>query len=382
MRTLIDLIKAPEGRQFLESNGVLVAQEAYKAKLKPPVNSAMTSALGLDVNKMLICSGQQLYVDYRQSVLSKISALQDLEKDTDLSVFFLWVDTDRSGSDSLMTKFAWPTSSKKGAIGIAPSKTQDIELRFVELDPMQLRRAIDKLGTHLRQSEVNRNGAKLRYQQLRTRFVDEESGTLSHFNHQITNILLNDQFGFSPHSVVASEIIKNEFVKREINLLLNNINDVIKVCNETIDLLLEKEIDPQLRHRREDYLPLFYSCDRDDQRFRLHHIIEGDAHFAIGACGSRHIHKFYLGSDTLSIDSLAQTERWSPDVFLPGLLNDMVSGFVAGRSSALYLIVLNAVLRQVLGKSPVPVLVPESLAVENNTPEQIDSLLYSYFNAG
>jgi len=238
------------------------------------------------------------------------------------------------------------------------------------------------LGTHLRQSEVNRNGAKLRYQQLRTRFVDEESGTLSHFNHQITNILLNDQFGFSPHSVVASEIIKNEFVKREINLLLNNINDVIKVCNETIDLLLEKEIDPQLRHRREDYLPLFYSCDRDDQRFRLHHIIEGDAHFAIGACGSRHIHKFYLGSDTLSIDSLAQTERWSPDVFLPGLLNDMVSGFVAGRSSALYLIVLNAVLRQVLGKSPVPVLVPESLAVENNTPEQIDSLLYSYFNAG
>jgi hypothetical protein len=126
---------------------------------------------------------------------------------------------------------------------------------------------------------------------------------------------------------------------------------------------------------------LFYSCDQDDLRFRLHHIIEGDEHIAIGACGSQHIHKFYLGKDTLSIDSLAQTGRWSPDVFLPGFFNDMVSGFVAGRSSAIYLIVLNAVLRQVLGKSPVPVLVPESLAEPNNSPDQIDSLIYSYFNA-
>jgi len=382
MLTLKDLIKVPEGQQFLESNGVLVSQEAFKAKLKPPANSALASALGVDDNKKLICSGQQLYIDYRQSVLNKIFTLCDLDKDTDLSVFFLWVDTDRSGSDSLMTKFAWPTNSKKGAIGIAPSKTKDIELRFVELDPMQLRRAIDKLGTHLRQSGVTRNGAKLRYKEMRAWFVDEELGTLSHFNHQITNLILNDQFGFSQYSVIASEIIKNESVTHEINLLLNNLNDVIKVCNETINLLVKKGINPQLRPRREDYLPLFYSCDKDDQRFRLHHIIEGDAHFAIGACGSRHVHKFYLGSDTLSIDSLAETDRWSPDVFLPGLLNDMVSGFVAGRSSALYLIVLNAVLRQVLGKAPVPVLVPESLAEENNPPDQIDSLLYSYFNAG
>ncbi len=164
-------------------------------------------------------------------------------------------------------------------------------------------------------------------------------------------------------------------------MLLNNITDVIRVFNETIDSLVEKGINPQVKPRKEDYLPLFYSCDQDDQRFRLHHIIEGYEHFAIGACSSQHIHKFYLGEDALSIDSLVQTGRWSPDVFLPGFFNDMVSGFVAGRSSAIYLIVLNAVLRQVLGKSPVPVLVPEGLSEPNNSPDQIDSLIYSYFNA-
>jgi hypothetical protein len=381
MLTLTDLINAPEGQEFLESNGVLVSQEEYKARLKPPANSALASTLGLEDNKKLICSGQQLYVDYRQSVLSKVSTVRDLEEDSDLSAFFLWVDTDRSGSDSLITKFAWPTNSKKGPVSIAPSRTQDIELRFVELDPAQLRRAIDKLGTHLRQSGVIRKGAKLKYQQLRAKFVDGKIGTLSHFNHQITNILLNDRIGFSPRSVITSEIINNEFVIREINSLLNNLSDVIRVFNETIDSLVEKGIEPQVKPRKEDYLPLFYSCDQDDQRFRLHHIIEGSEHIAIGACGSRHIHKFYLGNGTLSIDSLVQTGRWSPDVFLPGFFNDMVSGFVAGRSSAIYLIVLNAVLKQVLGKSPVPVLVPESLAEPINSPDQIDSLIYSYFNA-
>ncbi len=381
MLTLIDLINTPAGQEFLESNGVLVSQEAYKARLEPPANSALASAMGLDNNKKLVCSGQQLYVDYRQSVLSKVSTVRDLEQDSDLITFFLWIDTDRSGSDSLITKFAWPTNSKKGPVSIAPSRTRDIELRFVELDPAQLRRAIDKLGTHLRQSKVNRKGAKQKYQQLRAKFIDEEINTLSHFNHQITNILFNDHFDFSPRSIITSEIINSEFVIHEINLLLNNITDVIRVFNETVDSLVEKGIDPQVKPRKEDYLPLFYSCDQDDQRFRLYHIMEGDAHFAIGACSSQHIHKFYLGEDILSIDSLVQTGRWSPDVFLPGFFNDMVSGFVAGRSSALYLIVLNAVLRQVLGKSPVPVLVPESLAEPNNSPEQIDSLIYSYFNA-
>jgi hypothetical protein len=82
---------------------------------------------------------------------------------------------------------------------------------------------------------------------------------------------------------------------------------------------------------------------------------------------------------TLSIAEIAETDRWSPDVCFPIFFNDLVSGFVAGKSSAIYLIVLNDVLRQVLDKTPVPILVPKSLGANGSEPPQIDSLIYRYF---
>jgi hypothetical protein len=83
--------------------------------------------------------------------------------------------------------------------------------------------------------------------------------------------------------------------------------------------------------------------------------------------------------DVLSIAEIAQTDRWSPDVCFPIFFNDLVSGFVAGKSSAIYLIILNAVLHEVLDKKPVPILVPESLRRIGSDATQIDSLLYRYF---
>ena len=65
---------------------------------------------------------------------------------------------------------------------------------------------------------------------------------------------------------------------------------------------------------------------------------------------------------------------------MPAFFNDFVSGYVAGKSSALYLLIINDVLQRVLGKTPVPILVPESLGQSNTTPDQVDSLLFSYFN--
>jgi hypothetical protein len=86
-----------------------------------------------------------------------------------------------------------------------------------------------------------------------------------------------------------------------------------------------------------------------------------------------------LGKDTLSIAEIAQTNRWSPDVCFPVFFNDLVSGFVAGKSSAIYLMILNEVLNKVLDKNPVPILVPESLRLNGNESDQIDSLIYRYF---
>lgn len=380
MRTLNELLNSPDGLRFLESKGVFVAQQEFREQLKTPAKPNLVDMLGLQDTK-LICSGQQLYIDYRQSVLSKIQTLHDFEHASDLFPFFLWMDTDRSGSDSLITKFAWPTSNKKGLIGIAPPGTKDIESRFVSLDESHLRSAMDKLVTHLLKSGEKRKAAKLKYKQLRAIFVRENPGVLSDFNHQVTYFLLNNHLGFSPYSVIISEVLNRGIVTDEVNLYINNLAGIVRVFNESVQSLIEQGIDPQVKPLHENYFPLFYSCEHDHQRLRLVHNIDGDDHYAVGACKHGHDYKFHLGTKHLSIAEIAQTNRWSPDVCMPAFFNDLVSGFVAGKSSTLYLIVINAVLRQVLDKSPVPILVPESLGQQERVPDPLDSLLYEYFNA-
>ena len=201
MQTLADLMSSPQGQQWLASKGVFTSHHQFRESLMVPVQPDLAVALGVN-GKKLICSGQQLYIDYHQSVLSKILTLREFKDDPNLFPFFLWVDTDRSGSDNLITKFAWPVDSKKGPIRITPSGMKDIELRFVQLDRVQLRSAIDKLETHLRQSNVIRKSAKSKYQELRTLFDRENAGILSDFNYQVTYFLLNKHLSYSPEAVL------------------------------------------------------------------------------------------------------------------------------------------------------------------------------------
>ncbi len=372
-------MRSPQGQQWLASKGVFTSQQKFKESLKAPAQSDLAVTLGVN-GKKLICSGQQLYIDYHQSVLSKILTLREFKDDPDLFPFFLWVDTDRSGSDNLITKFAWPMDSKKGPIRITPSGMKDIESRFVQLDPVQLRSAIDKLGTHLRQSNVIRKSAKSKYLELRMFFDRESAGILSDFNYQLTYFLLNKHLGYSPEAVILSEAINRGLITEEVNLLVNHLDEVIKVFNASVQSMQELGIDPQVEIRDQDYLPLFYSCNVDNQRLRLKHVVESGDHFATGTCRCGEAYRFNLGQSTLSIAEIAETQRWSPDVLMPAFFNDYVSGYVAGKSSALYLLIINDMLQQVLGKTPVPILVPESLGRPEPMPDQVDSLLYDYLN--
>ena len=379
MQTLADLMSSPQGQQWLTSKGVFTSPQQFMESLKIPARSDLAVLFGVD-GKKLICSGQQLYIDYHQSVLSKILTLREFKDDPDLFPFFLWVDTDRSGSDNLITKFAWPVDSKKGPIRITPSGIKDIESRFVQLDPVQLRGAIDKLGTHLRQSNVIRKSAKAKYQELRTFFDRESAGILSDFNYQVTYFLLNKHLGYGPNAIILSDAINRGLVTEEVNLVINHLDEVIKVFNASVQSMQELGIDPQVEIRDQDYLPLFYSCNIDHQRLRLKHDVESGDHFATCTCKCGETYRFNLGKDALSIAEIAETQRWSPDVLMPAFFNDYVSGYVAGKSSALYLLIINDVLRQVLGKTTVPILVPETLGKSNPAPDQVDSLLYDYLN--
>ena len=83
-------------------------------------------------------------------------------------------------------------------------------------------------------------------------------------------------------------------------------------------------------------------------------------------------------ADFFDLEAYPGKRGMTTDVCVPIFMNDLVSGFVAGRSSALYSLVMNEVLRRVLGKRPVPILVPNNDSPIGSGAPQVDSLLHDY----
>jgi hypothetical protein len=78
---------------------------------------------------------------------------------------------------------------------------------------------------------------------------------------------------------------------------------------------------------------------------------------------------FDLGRDGTDLAKLVATGRWSIDVSMPLHHNDLASGWVAGRSTALYGLAFNEVLERVFGRRPIPMLVPRDLPADS-APEE------------
>jgi hypothetical protein len=161
---------------------------------------------------------------------------------------------------------------------------------------------------------------------------------------------------------------------------------VVTVFNAAIDTLVAADVDPQVRPLGPDFLPLRYSCDRDDRRCTLTHERSGVDHFAVTTCACGARYRFHLGTGSLSIGDLGATGRWSVDVTLPMYLNDLASGLVAGQSSALYGLVLNDVLEKVLARRSIPMLIPADLPAilagssRGGGPEVAPGLLTQYLS--
>ena len=136
---------------------------------------------------------------------------------------------------------------------------------------------------------------------------------------------------------------------------------MIAVFNEAVAELVALDIDPQVRPVDEDYLPLHYSCPTDGSRLRLTHD-RSDGHHGVATCRCGTTYRFDLGRSTLGLGELATTGRWSPDVSLPVHHNDQASGWIVGRSTALYGLVFNAVVEKVMGGRPIPAWIPPELS--------------------
>lgn len=379
MVSLAHLLNSPEGIAFLESKGVYVSLPDFCQQLRPPFKKDLINLLGSE-KELLAWDGQQLYIDYRRSVLSKIQALHDLEDRFGVLTAFIWVDTDRSGSDKAITKFILPVAGKAQTISIADSRTAEVEIRFVNLDPSTLKTAIGTVKTYLPHFPEKKGVVRPRYEQLQALFLREEAISLAEFNRQLTYFLLQTHLGLNPRPLILSEMLKTGLLTSVIEEFINHLPAVVKVFNGAVEALVKQDIDPQVKPLPENYFPLRYSCDGDNTRLRLQHQVDdGGDHFAAATCRCGKAYRFFLGNRTLSLSEITGTDRWSPDVCLPIFLNDFVSGQVAGKSSALYGLVLNAVLEEVLARRPIPILVPASLGKENE-PGHVDSLIYNYLN--
>jgi nucleotide-binding universal stress UspA family protein len=198
---------------------------------------------------------------------------------------------------------------------------------------------------------------------------------LPEVNQAITAWLLQTSLGFSPPTIRVSELAARGLLREPLQRLLANLDDVITVFNATVDALMAADVDPQVRPLPDDYLPVWYACPRDGKRCRLRRKRDGVDQFAVATCSRcGNDYRFHLGAGVSSFDEIDATGRWSPDVTLPIHVNDLVSGVVAGRSTALYGLVLGEVTRSVLGGVTVPVLVPHELG--QGPPGAVDSLFH------
>ncbi|HEX2912080.1 MAG TPA: hypothetical protein VH186_14825 [Chloroflexia bacterium] len=378
MQLLADLLNSEQGLAFLASRGVFCNRAEFNAALADPVRFDLSKLLDLKSSKP-VCSGQQVYVDYQASVLAKVVVLQQLQNEKEIAPFFIWHDTDRSGSDPLITKFEWPMNQKSYPLKIAPPAQGEVETRFVSLQPDLVLKVLETLKNYLFQSKLpDKKLVSERFEAFKEVFLNYREASLSNFNFEVTNFLLERQFGWKPASVLLSFVVDNGVLNEEINYALNNLAGFVRVYNAAIEDLLKRDIDPQVRLLNEDYLPLYYSCEVDGRRLRMNHQITKNSHYAVAKCKCNREYHFYLGQKSLSLDELAQTGRWSPDVTLPVFLNRHVSGFIMGKSSALYGLVMKEILAKVFEQKPVPFLVPAALKQSPKDPPEFDSLIYSY----
>jgi hypothetical protein len=379
MSALPELAASEPG--ILREEGVFLERRPFLEALSPPGGGALarlSDPSGGGDDRPLVYIGQQLSVDYGTSVLAKLTTLANLQAGHDVRGCALWVDTDRAGSDKRMTVISWPRRDGRTGVSMAPPGSKDREPRFIPIEKRGLLKALDRLRTYLGEAGVGPLGLD-RYAQLREVLRRDRVETLADLSAEISELLLA-WYGIRLAPVRLSSLLEEKDLAEQFVACLNALPRVIEVFNRTLFDLRERGIDPLLHPLADDYLPLRISCASDGTRLPLRRHDEAGGAYAVATCGCGATYRFWLGRGELSFDQIAQTHRWSPDVLLPTLLNDLASGVVAGKSSAIYGIVLNRVLREALDKEPVPMLVPEGLTSPgpDDTRLMVDSLMVSY----
>jgi hypothetical protein len=379
MHSLRELISSAGGRRLLESRGVFTETDIFLQRLEPPRSPDLAEALGLDANLPLVYAGQQTLADLPASVLAKFRSARDLAT-RGASAPLLWLDTDRAGSTKLATTIVWPAEPQPASIRLIPQRLAERESRFAGVGHDRLQQVFSWLRERLDETLTGeaRVGAAERLDRFSAAVAENRPGTLAEVNRNIGEFLLRERLAFAPPSATISQLSSLEAFRLTLREALASLDEVTAVFNETIALLLRLDVDPQVSPLSESYLPLRTSCPECHARLPLSRASERGATYAVGRCSCGGHARFRLGDGTPGLGELEETELWSVDVTLPIYLNEMASGVVAGKSSALYGLVLNEVLECVLRRPPIPIVVPSELAEEEPSGLPGDSLLHRF----
>jgi hypothetical protein len=378
MRGLNELLGTDAGRALLAERGVHCAPAAFTAELHPPADPSLSGMVEVPADVPLVYIGQQACADYVAAVTTKFETARLLDG-VGVAPVVLWHDLDRADSERFGMRFLLPTEGRPRSVRLAHRSLADREARFVPVDRERLEQLFADLGTWAEQCRPDRRAAaRARVAALAEAVLSRPVPTLGAANAALAGHLLRARLRVDVPSVLLSTLLERGMFTAPLNAYLSALDDVVRVFNHAVDALLAADVDPHVRPLADDYLPLFLSCPRCGVRRRLVHERAAADHYASVVCRCGAEHRFHLGSRTLSLGELEASGRWSPDVSLPVHLNHLASGMVAGRSSALYGLVLNEVMERALGVRPIPALVPAGLPTDAGAGE---TLLLGYLTA-
>jgi len=363
VRDLAALQATTAGRELLGSALTFDDPADFFATLRPPSGGAAPGRIPVYVH-------QQVYLDYRASVVAKLIALRDLQRrHAEVEPWFLWIDSDRAGSDKLSLRLYLRGAHGPVAVRLAPPGCEDREPRAIALDACRLAAGERHIEALLRSRPGGGRGQLERYARLRPLLAAQ--GTLADLALRFSEALFLRGLDFWPAPLLVSELLAAGRLLAPLTELLNQRAAFVAAVNARIGALRALDLDPRIKPLAPDYLPLFMTDPQDGRRLRLRLEQDGPLCLAVANDGRGGRHRFELGRGELSLAQLDGKVAWSPDVTLPLLVAERFSGLVAGRSSTLYLLVLHDALRRTLGRPGLPVLVPREW---NVLPGAADSL--------
>ncbi len=386
MRSLTDLLETAAGREFLTERGMHSDATTFHDQLRPPLNDDLNTLLGLPPGSRLVHIGQQVCVDYHPATASKFAAAGELMATGEVSPVVLWHDAFAADSERYGMRMVLPSGSKNVGVWLAPRRQGAGEPRFIEVAPDAVEQALEavrKWVTHRvqEQPKSRRQDSLTRMDRLADAVRAADIATLGQANATFAGFLLREHLGVDLPSTALSTMLAAGQLTPSLNTYLAALDQVVAVFNETVADLVANDIDPQVAPLGDDYLPLRYSCPGDGARLVLRHDRERDDHFATATCRCGATYRFHLGIGTMSLGELEDTGRWSPDVSLPIHHREVASGWIVGRSTALYGLVMNEVIERVLADRPIPGFIPPDL-LEDAAPDPPGvSLLVDYLTS-